>query len=85
VLDGIEGTRGIVQVSPAAQIVVLTSSTSGEDERRAREAGASAYVRKGGCSTELFDAVFGVTSGERSARRRARPESLRARQQRRLL
>jgi DNA-binding NarL/FixJ family response regulator len=85
VLDGIEGTRGVVQASPAAQIVVVTSSTSAEDERRAIEAGASAYVRKGGCSSELFDAVFAVTSGASSAGRRERPVSPRARPQRRLV
>jgi DNA-binding NarL/FixJ family response regulator len=78
VLDGIEGTRGVVQVSPAAQVVVVTSSTSADDERRAFEAGASAYLRKGGCSSELFDAVFGVTSEDRSARRKERPASPRA-------
>ena len=75
---------GLVHVSPAPQVVVLTSSTSAEDERRALDAGASAYVRKGGCSNELFDAVFAGTSREHSARRRERPASPTARPQRRL-
>jgi DNA-binding NarL/FixJ family response regulator len=78
VLDGFEGTRGVVHAAPGAQVVVVTSSTSADDERRALEAGASAYVRKGGCSSELFDAVFGVTREDRSARRKERPASPRA-------
>jgi NarL family two-component system response regulator LiaR len=75
VLDGIEATRQVRQLSPAPSVVVVTSSSSAEDERLAREAGAEAYVRKGGCASELFDAIFGVPSRERSERRR-RPEPL---------
>jgi DNA-binding NarL/FixJ family response regulator len=58
VLDGVEATREVRQVTPETRVVVVTSSTSAEDERRAREAGARAYVRKGGFAAELFDAVF---------------------------
>lgn len=82
VLDGVEATREVRQLSPETRVVVVTSSTSTEDERRAREAGASAYVRKGGFAAELFDAVFAVTNGEGSALRRERPVSPRARPQR---
>ena len=62
VLGGMQATREVTQVSPETRVVVVTSSTSAEEERRAREAGARAYVRKGGFAAELFDAVFAVTS-----------------------
>lgn len=82
VLDGVQATRDVRQLAPRTRVVVVTSSASTEDERRAREAGASAYVRKGGFAAELFDAVFAVTNGEGSALRRERPVSPRARPQR---
>jgi two-component system, NarL family, response regulator DesR len=69
-LDGIEATRKVGRLSPAPRVVVVTSSSSEEDERRALAAGAAAYVRKGGCASELFDAIFAAPSSAGSARRR---------------
>jgi DNA-binding NarL/FixJ family response regulator len=65
VLDGIEATRGVRGVSPDSRVVVLTASTSAEDERRAREAGAVAFLRKGCHTADLFKAIFAepVTEG----------------------
>jgi DNA-binding NarL/FixJ family response regulator len=64
VLDGIEATRGVLQVSPATRVVVLTASGSADDERRARAAGADAYLRKGCPAADLLDAIFGEAPKE---------------------
>lgn len=71
VLDGIEATRGVLEVSPATRVVVLTASSSADDERRAREAGANAYLRKGCPAADLFDAILAKPT-ETPARRRER-------------
>lgn len=73
VLDGVEATREVTRLSPETHIVVVTSSSSGEDERRARQAGANAYVRKGGFAAELFDAIFNGASPAPAARAALRP------------
>lgn len=61
VLNGIEATRRVTRAAEGSRVVIVTSSTSADDERQAREAGASAYVRKGGFAAELFDAIFGAS------------------------
>ena len=68
VLNGIEATREVRRAAPGCRVVIVTSSTSADDERRAREAGASAYVRKGGFAAELFDAIFNAASESPGAR-----------------
>jgi DNA-binding NarL/FixJ family response regulator len=45
-LDGIEATRCLRRVVPSARIVVVSSSTSTLDRRRAGEAGAFAAIAK---------------------------------------
>jgi CheY-like chemotaxis protein len=72
VLDGIEATRGVLQVSPATRVVVLTASSSADDERRARAAGAAAYLRKGCPAADLFDAIFPEPPSESPAQGRER-------------
>ena len=54
VLNLIEATREVRRVAPGCRVVIVTASASADDESRAREAGASAYVRKGGLAAELF-------------------------------
>jgi DNA-binding NarL/FixJ family response regulator len=68
VLDGISATRGVGRVSPASRVVVLTASTSPDDERQALEAGAVAVLRKGCHSTDLFNAIFAEPPTEGSDR-----------------
>ncbi len=46
-LDGIEATRCLRHMLPSARIVLVSSSTSTSDRRRAREAGAFAAIAKG--------------------------------------
>ena len=74
VLDGIAATRDVRRVSPASRVVVLTASTSREDERQARAAGAVAYLRKGCHAADLFNAIFGGAATNGSAPRSAQPE-----------
>jgi DNA-binding NarL/FixJ family response regulator len=62
VLDGFEATKGVREVSPETQVVVVTSSASPEDSAKALAVGASAYLRKGCFAAELFKAIFAVTS-----------------------
>lgn len=76
VLNGIEATREVRRAAPGSRVVIVTASASAEDESRAREAGASAYVRKGGFAAELFDAIFNAASeslGAREAQLREMP------------
>jgi DNA-binding NarL/FixJ family response regulator len=72
VLDGIGATRRVRRLSPAPRVVVVTSSSSAEDERQALEAGAAAYVRKGGCASELFEAIFAAPKSGDSGRGKLR-------------
>jgi DNA-binding NarL/FixJ family response regulator len=66
VLDGFEATKGVREVSPETQVVVVTASASPDDSAKALEAGASAYLRKGCFATELFKAIFAVASLKRA-------------------
>lgn len=73
VLNGIEATREMRRAAPGSRVVVVTSSTSADDEREARGAGASAYVPKGGFAAQLFDAIFSEPPAARGAPLRAVP------------
>jgi two-component system, NarL family, response regulator LiaR len=72
VLDGISATRSVRRVSPASRVIVLTASTSADDERRARDAGAIAFLRKGCHSADLFNAIFAKPPAREGSDRRAR-------------
>jgi DNA-binding NarL/FixJ family response regulator len=68
VLDRFEATRGVREVSPETQVVVVTSSASPADSTKALAAGASAYLRKGCFAAELFKAIFTVATLPREPR-----------------
>jgi DNA-binding NarL/FixJ family response regulator len=57
-LDGIEATRCLRRVLPSARIVLVSSSTSSADRRRAREAGAFAAIAKGLGTDALVEAAL---------------------------
>jgi CheY-like chemotaxis protein len=57
-MDGIEATRRVRTASPQSHVIVVTASTSPEDNARARAAGARAYIRKWSSSDELREAVL---------------------------
>ena len=65
VMDGIEAARRIRAESPAARLLMLTTSETEEDIRRALEAGASGYVLKNSSADELTAALLAVHRGER--------------------
>lgn len=62
--DGIATTRAIRNVSPATQVVILTSSTEDDRVRPALEAGAISYQLKEVAGPELVDTVRRAASGE---------------------
>jgi DNA-binding NarL/FixJ family response regulator len=57
VVDGIEATRRLRDSGNRAQVFVLTASESAETRRRALEAGAAGYLRKGESSLPLLGAL----------------------------
>jgi DNA-binding NarL/FixJ family response regulator len=57
-LDGIEATRCLRRMLPDVRIVLVSSSTSTADRRRAREAGAFAAIAKGLGTDALIEAAL---------------------------
>lgn len=62
--DGIEATRGIRAVSPATQVVILTSLTDEASVRPALEAGAVSYQLKDVAGAELVECIRSAARGE---------------------
>ncbi len=56
--DGYEATRRIKAQSPAMRVVILTVHAGEEEQRRAREAGADAFVTKGASYEVLVNALL---------------------------
>jgi DNA-binding NarL/FixJ family response regulator len=63
VLDGVTATRKLLKTGPA-RVVILTASTHPEDEQRARDAGASAYLTKGCSAAEVIEAILMLAAPE---------------------
>jgi two-component system, NarL family, response regulator len=63
-LNGLEATRAIRKINPAARIVVLTMYQGDEDIYRAIQAGAVGYVLKDSLSGELLRVIRAVHRGE---------------------
>ncbi len=62
-LNGLEATRAIRKIDPAARIVVLTMYQGDEDIYRAIQAGAVGYVLKDSLSDELLRVIREVHRG----------------------
>jgi DNA-binding NarL/FixJ family response regulator len=62
--DGLFATRRIREVSPGSVIAVVTAYTEPEWISRAAQAGASAFIPKGGSLTELIDVLTRVRAGQ---------------------
>jgi DNA-binding NarL/FixJ family response regulator len=62
--DGVQATGQILEVLPAAKVVVLTTYDTDRDILRAIEAGASGYLLKDASPAELADAVRAAARGE---------------------
>lgn len=58
VLNGIEAARTLRRSLPSARVIVVTSSTSPDDRRRAREAGVHAFLTKELGSETLVEAAL---------------------------
>jgi DNA-binding NarL/FixJ family response regulator len=64
-MDGFETLRRIRVISPAARVLMLTSSDSTEDMEQAVEAGAGGYLTKNVVYAELVAAIRDVHAGVR--------------------
>lgn len=64
-LSGVEATKAIRQIAPAARIIVLTTFDGDEDIYRALQAGAQSYLLKGVSFEDLTDAIRTVHAGQR--------------------
>jgi len=63
-MDGIEATRRITAECPGIRVVGLSMHDGDSVVRRMRDAGAAAYVTKGGPADDLLDAVRSVAQPE---------------------
>jgi NarL family two-component system response regulator LiaR len=63
-MDGIEATRQIGDISPATQVIVLTSFTEDEMVFPAIRAGAAGYLLKDVSPSDLVSAIQAVHRGE---------------------
>lgn len=69
-LDGLSATRLIKAEMPEIKIVILSTSDSPADMRRALEAGATGYLLKDLQPRELFGLLDGLERGEPTLARR---------------
>ena len=60
VLDGITATPRVLAAAPGAKIVIVSSSKSPDDRRRAAQAGAVAFLGKNASTDELARALENV-------------------------
>jgi len=72
-LDGVETVRRIRTASPAAKLIMLTSSESSLDAARSLEAGAAAYVTKHSTPAEIIEVIRNVQAGQVKIHRGVRP------------
>jgi DNA-binding NarL/FixJ family response regulator len=64
ILNGIDATRQICRIDPAARIIVLTMHADITYATEAFEAGASGYVVKSAAAQELITAIRAVAGGK---------------------
>ena len=57
-LDGLEATRRLLAIKPAARVIALTGQTEGEAKSAATAAGAVDFLTKGGIHDHVRDAIF---------------------------
>jgi len=60
-LDGIEATRRLRELAEPPTVVLITGEASETDDRRAYEAGASAYLRKSEELVSVIDVVLALS------------------------
>jgi two-component system, NarL family, response regulator LiaR len=63
-MDGIAATRGVKEVCPSTNVIVLTSFTDDEHIMPALRAGATGYLLKDVSAPDLVKAIEGANKGE---------------------
>ena len=64
IMNGIDATREVTASIPGARVIVLTTSTKGQDVHDAAAAGAIGFLSKGADPNDVLDAIrAAVTSG----------------------
>jgi DNA-binding NarL/FixJ family response regulator len=63
VMNGIDATRELVAALPQIRVIVLTTSTRGQDVHDAAQAGAIGVLRKGADPDDVLDAIRTVVTG----------------------
>jgi DNA-binding NarL/FixJ family response regulator len=63
VLNGIDATRQVVAAVPAVRVIVLTTSTRGQDVHDAAAAGAVGFLSKGADPDDVLEAVRTASKG----------------------
>ena len=71
VKNGIDATRELTAALPALRVIVLTTSTNGQDVHDAAAAGAVGFLAKGADPDEILDAVRRAGRGGTAWDRRA--------------
>jgi DNA-binding NarL/FixJ family response regulator len=61
--NGIDATREVVASVPAARVIVLTTSTKGQDVHDAAAAGAVGFLSKGADPDDVLEAIRVAGSG----------------------
>jgi len=64
IMNGIDATREVTSSMPGVRVIVLTTSTKGQDVHDAAAAGAIGFLSKGADPHDVLDAIrAAVTSG----------------------
>jgi DNA-binding NarL/FixJ family response regulator len=63
VMNGIDATRELVAALPLIRVIVLTTSTKGQDVHDAAAAGAVGFLKKGADPDDVLDAIRTAVSG----------------------
>jgi DNA-binding NarL/FixJ family response regulator len=66
IVNGYEATRQIKAERPAVRVIILSIHAGGEEQLRAREAGADGFVVKGARYQELISAILGKDGADYS-------------------
>jgi DNA-binding NarL/FixJ family response regulator len=71
VMNGIDATRELVAALPRIRVIVLTTSTKGQDVHDAAAAGAVGFLKKGADPDDVLDAIRAAGTGGTAWDRRA--------------
>jgi DNA-binding NarL/FixJ family response regulator len=71
VLNGIDATRQVVAAVPPVRVIVLTTSTRGQDVHDAAAAGAVGFLSKGADPDDVLEAIRAAGRGDTAWDRRS--------------